>query len=45
MTGMLHDPGQQADPFLARLARARLDRLLHSGTAAREFGELIAGLA
>lgn len=45
MTEMLHDPGQQADPFRARLARARLDRLLGSDTAAREFGELISGLA
>jgi p-hydroxybenzoate 3-monooxygenase len=45
MTEMVHDPGQQADPFRARLARARLDRLLHSATAAQEFGELIAGLA
>ena len=45
MTEMLHDPGQQADPFRARLARARLDRLLHAETAAREFGELILGLA
>jgi p-hydroxybenzoate 3-monooxygenase len=45
MTEMLHDPGQQADPFRARLARARLDRLLHSQTAARDFGELILGLA
>jgi hypothetical protein len=33
-------PGQQADPF-----RARLARLLHSDTAAREFGELILGVA
>lgn len=45
MTEMLHDPGQHADPFRARLARARLDRLLHSETAAREFGELMSGLA
>jgi p-hydroxybenzoate 3-monooxygenase len=45
MMEMMHDPGQQADPFRARLARARLDRLLRSETAAREFGELMAGLA
>ena len=45
MMEMVHDPGQQADPFRARLARARLDRLLHSETASREFGELMSGLA
>jgi p-hydroxybenzoate 3-monooxygenase len=45
MTEMVHDPGRQADPFRARLAQARLDRLLRSQTAAREFGEFIAGLA
>jgi len=44
MMEMLHDPGDQADPFRARLARARLTRLLTSETAAREFGELTYGL-
>ncbi len=47
MTEAAHDAGDgaQADPFRARLARARLDRLFTSQDSARAFAELTAGLA
>jgi hypothetical protein len=41
----VHDPGDKANPFQARLAMARLDRLLRSEAATRDFAEPIAGLA
>jgi p-hydroxybenzoate 3-monooxygenase len=45
MTEMLHDAGDDSvvGPFRRRLARARLERLFTSTTAARAFAELMAG--
>ncbi|TKA08293.1 4-hydroxybenzoate 3-monooxygenase [Actinacidiphila oryziradicis] len=47
LTQTLHDAGDHplAGPFRHGLARARLDRLTTSPTAARAFAELMAGLA
>jgi p-hydroxybenzoate 3-monooxygenase len=47
MTEAAHDACDvtQRDPFRARLARARLDRLFTSPESARAFAELTAGLA
>ncbi|MET7573255.1 4-hydroxybenzoate 3-monooxygenase [Streptomyces sp. NPDC005492] len=46
MTRMLHDAGDatQSGPFHRGLARARLDRLFTSPTAARAFAELMTGM-
>jgi p-hydroxybenzoate 3-monooxygenase len=45
MSEMLHDmSGASADPFLARLARARFQRLLDSPAAARSWAEMMTGL-
>ncbi|MGW2567772.1 4-hydroxybenzoate 3-monooxygenase [Streptomyces sp. NPDC001537] len=46
LTRTLHDAGDATDagPFHRNLARARLDRLLTSPTAARAFAELMTGL-
>ncbi|MFF4506692.1 4-hydroxybenzoate 3-monooxygenase [Streptomyces sp. NPDC001401] len=46
LTRTLHDAGDDTDsgPFHRSLARARLDRLLTSPTAARAFAELMTGL-
>ena len=46
LTRTLHDAGDDTDsgPFHRNLARARLDRLLTSPTAARAFAELMTGL-
>ncbi|MFF4364182.1 4-hydroxybenzoate 3-monooxygenase [Streptomyces sp. NPDC001604] len=46
LTRTLHDAGDSTDsgPFHRNLARARLDRLLTSPTAARAFAELMTGL-
>jgi p-hydroxybenzoate 3-monooxygenase len=47
MLEMLHDGGDDsaAGAFRRRLARARLDRLFTDSTAARSFGEMLAGIA
>ncbi|MFJ9565919.1 4-hydroxybenzoate 3-monooxygenase [Streptomyces fuscichromogenes] len=46
LTRTVHDAGDDTHcgPFLRRLARARLDRLFTSPTAARAFAELMTGL-
>jgi p-hydroxybenzoate 3-monooxygenase len=45
MTEMLHDSGDTATagPFRREVARARLDRLFTSGTAAASFADMMAG--
>jgi p-hydroxybenzoate 3-monooxygenase len=45
MTEMLHDAGDTATagPFRRELARARLERLFTSGTAAAGFADMMAG--
>ncbi|MEU1168519.1 hypothetical protein ABZ372_53680, partial [Streptomyces sp. NPDC005921] len=46
LTRTVHDAGDDTDsgPFLRNLARARLDRLFTSPTAAQAFAELMTGL-
>jgi p-hydroxybenzoate 3-monooxygenase len=45
MSEMLHGmSGASADPFLARLARARFQRILDSQAAARYWAEMMTGL-
>lgn len=42
-TEMVHDSGDQDDPFRRRLARARLDRLFDSPAAGAAFADMMAG--
>lgn len=45
LTETTHGPADSTNPFLARLAAARLDRLMNSEAAGRVLAEFMAGLA